>query len=994
MKVKPIVIIVIAFACLIGMRLVWLELHKPPEQPVVHEGVLDLTTFTLPQTQSIILNGQWNFSPNQFSTTSSSNEQFVAVPSYTLPQDGTQYGTYTMRILLPPTTGSNELWGLKLPTILTAYELYINNQLVDASGTIAMNATNHSGTGFSNRIYFLSEEKSIDITLFVSNFDTNEGIGIAKSIHFGYGEAIDKEHTMNEVLTISLVVVLLLFSVFSLLVYLFIYKNKMVLFFTFGFLLPAIDEMTTFNPSLLQYIPLNYEWTIKFLNLIYLGAAFFFIQFMRQLLTNYRNSKLFTYYSWLYLLGAIIIVTLPISKLTDATTSFFVLYGVSFLSVVVLALREYIVTKETSIFLALTALCTTSGITWGAIKGILSLEVPFYPFDYLFGLIFFAAFWFNHFHLLRTKANNLIIQLQDMDEQRDAFLEESAQKLWGPLNEMITIGQTTYDTDHALAKSSKENMRYIIDIGRSMSFTLTALIDFTKLKDNRMTLEHKPFQVQSLIPALFDILQFITKDKQIKMTSYIPNDFPSVIGDEQKIFQVLFNTFHNAVKYTSKGDIYIQSAVVNGFAQFEIQDTGIGISKDALAHVTESFVQINEGDKGIGIGLTVAKELILLHGGTFDIFSEETVGTTIRFSLPLAESSTIPINEKLESFTSNPVPAEVEQVIRTEKPYTVLVIDDDPVNLTVIEQIFSSEDSHIVTTRTSADALALLTTADWDLLIIDAMMPIESGYSLTQIIRQRFTKLELPILLLTAHSDPLDVYTALALGANDYVTKPINALELKIRGHALIDLKHSIRDRSQMETALLQAQIQPHFLFNTLNSIAALSTIDSDRMILLLDHFGKYLQSSFDTSNLNAVVPIEQELELIEAYLYIQQERFQKRLTVEWDLTYDNTFDIPPLLLQTLVENAVQHGVLRKVDGGTVTIVISEQRDHFRIQIKDDGVGIEQEQLSTLLKGPFYSSENIGLRNSNRRLSQLFNEELHITSTVVIGTTVSIRIPK
>lgn len=998
MKFKSIAIILLTLTFLTGLRLVWLVVHQPPEQPHVEEGVLDLSSYIFPNKQSITLNGDWVFLHDRFAeigqTPYLQHANFITVPGNEQIQKDAHYGTYHMRVVLPKDSDEVKQWGIKLPKMMTAYELYINNRLIDASGTVSENAQQHVGTGYSNTVYFFAENGKVDITLLVSNFDTAEGIGIAQSIHFGDASAISSEHAVNQVLTISLVVVLMLFGVFSVLVYLFIYKKKIVLLFTLGFLLPALDELTTFNPSLLQYLPLNYEWSMKFLNLVYLGAAFFFIQFMRILLVHYRNLKLFTYYSWLYLLCAVIIIVLPVSTLTNASTSFFILYGVSFLSVVVLALKEYISNTETSIFIAFTALCTTSGITWGAIKGILSLEIPFYPFDYLFGLIFFAAFWFKYFYQLKNESDELVITLQKMDSQRDAFLEESAEKLWSPLNEMITIGQTLYDTEVGLKSSSKENIKYGIDIGRSMTFVLDDIVNFTKLKDNRLVLEQGPLQVQKFIPAIFDMLEFMTKGKYIQMTSYIPKDFPKVYGDEKQVIQILFNILHNAVKYTSKGDIHIKSSIVGDFAQFEIQDTGIGIEQEVLATVLEPFFQLDEDDKGVGIGLSVAKQLVLLHGGTFDILSTLKEGTIIRFTLPLLDKLDANETEKQQNLISSYEIEKVNTFTPSTKTFSILVVDDDPVNLVVIEQIFTSNDSHIMTTNSSEDALQLIKKSEWDLVIIDAMMPIESGYSLTQIIRQQFTKLELPILLLTTRSGPIDVYTALALGANDYVTKPINSLELKIRGHALIDLKNSIRERSQMETALLQAQIQPHFLFNTLNSIAALSRIDTDRMVLLLRHFGQYLQSSFDTSNLNPVVPIQKELELVEAYLYIQKERFQDRLTVEWLIEEGVSFELPPLILQTLVENAVHHGLLNKIDGGTLSIKITEKKAFFYIEVQDDGVGMDEELVSTLLLASSYSTSGVGLRNSNRRLLELFNKGLHITSEVDKGTTVSFHIPK
>lgn len=997
MKIKPIVIILLTFIFLTGFRLVWLNIHSPPEQPEIENGILDLTNFSIPTDQTITLNGNWEFTANEFNypdqKEASTNTELVTVPGSSDVQKNANYGTYHSTIKLPNDVYHKSQWGLTLPTISTAYELYINGRLVEATGNVAISHKEHVGEGFSTINYFSTNLTEIDITLLVSNYDTKKGVGISKSIHFGSGKALSKKQAVNQSLVISLVVVLLLFSVLSVLVYFFIYKSKIVLLFTLGFLLPAIDELTTFNGSLLYNLPLNYEWATKLLNLVYLGAAFFFIQFMRLLMRRYRDAKLFTYYSWLYLLCAILIIALPVSALTEADTSFFILYALSFLSVVVLALKEFISDKETSIFLALTALCTTSGITWGAIKGMLSLEIPFYPFDYLFGLICFAAFWFNYFHQLKTSSDELVVQLQEIDSQKDAFFEESTEKLWGPLNEMINIVQTVYDMESQLTPQNKRNVKYVIDVGRNMSFTLNDLLVFTQAQDKKFSLEKESIFVQNLMPAIFDMLTFITDSRKVKMTSTIAQNFPSVYADEKRLIQVLFNLLHNAVKFTVDGEVTVRASVQHPFAQLEIEDTGIGIEQEALSAIVEPFAQLHDGDKGLGIGLTVSKKLVELQGGSFKILSTPQQGTIIRFSIPLGQES---METSLKSEESPFVTESKERLefTPTAKRYAILVVDHDPVNLVVTENIFKSPESHVVTTTSGKEAIQLIDEFTWDLMIIEAMMPGKSGYTLTQLIRQKFTKLELPILLLTARNLPVDIYTALALGANDHVTKPINALELKIRGHALIDLRKSIKDRSQMETALLQAQIQPHFLFNTLNSIAALGMTDSGRMIQLLNHFGKYLQSSFDTANLNPVIPIQKELELVEAYLYIQQERFQQRLDVHWAIADDLSFSLPPLVLQTLVENAIRHGILKKAEGGSITITITECSSSFFIQVRDNGVGIPGDVLKRLLIEAPHLTKGIGLPNTNRRLLELFNEELQIESEVGKGTTISFKIPK
>lgn len=324
----------------------------------------------------------------------------------------------------------------------------------------------------------------------------------------------------------------------------------------------------------------------------------------------------------------------------------------------------------------------------------------------------------------------------------------------------------------------------------------------------------------------------------------------------------------------------------------------------------------------------------------------------------------------------------------------ILAVDDDPVNLKVLVSILSLEEYNIRTTVSVQEALDLLVAQRWDLLIADVMMPHMSGYELTQKVREHFSISELPVLLLTARSQPADIYAGFVSGANDYVTKPVDAVELKYRVRSLTTLKKSVDERLRMEAAYLQAQIHPHFLFNTLNSIMALSDIDTEKMLNLGEAFSSYLRISFDFLNSGELVALSHELELVRAYLYIEKARFEERLSVEWDLDPGiEELMLPPLTIQPLVENAVRHGIFNKLKGGTIYIRIVRQNGYTLVEVRDDGKGLEEAEVRQLLDQPIRRNGGIGLSNTNRRLMQMYGKGLSIYSQPDKGTTVSFIIP-
>lgn len=999
--------IVLIFIALTILRLLWLSYFLPSSnQPVAHGGIFDIRHQQLPEDEVLHLNGEWLYYPdlvdpltiNDSTLNYSSSVNRQTIPIKDAGKIAQSYGTYRLKIQLNTNAAKDNHYAIRIPAVSTASALYINGKLVGQSGKVASNPQSHRGQAAPYTVYFTNVQSEMDLVLHVSNFDTSESPTISKRVLFSSATAMIHHQQVTKLSLATISIMLIIFALFSILVFLFIYRKPIVLLFTIGFLLPLADELISFDRSILDWLHLEYAWSFKLSSVIYLGASFFFVQFMRILLVKYRYAKCFQLFFHLYALGALLIVLLPIKWLYISNLLFFILYATSFLFVVAFALREYIENQtQSSVFIALTALSTTNGVIWGLIKSIYVFDIPVYPLDYLFIMLGFSGYWFKRFFENTEQIKDLVAKLQKDDELKDEFLSSSSQKLWDPMNKMITLGQSIYDNpNNKLVAEDQENLKYLIDIGRSMSFTLNDILDYTRLKEGNLHLHKKVISIQGAVYGVFDMLRFITNGKQIHMNSTIAQSFPTILADEKRLIQILFNLLHNAIKYTDAGSIEISAHIEKNMAVIHIHDTGLGMDDSIQSRLFSPYEQGNENDDGIGLGLLISKKLIELHGGTLKIHSIPNKGSDVYFTLPLAMEY---VKDKHYSLKHEitAVPAEEKMLASiTEKQFKILMVDDDPVNLTIMRSLFASTEYAVKTVTSSEMALAALKDSDWDLVIIDAMMPYISGYALIEMMREHYSLLELPILLLTARKYPEDVYIGFAHGANDYVTKPINALELKVRSRALIDLKYSIHQQLQLETAWLQAQIQPHFLFNTLNTIASLSTIDTDRMINLLHHFGEYLHASFDVRNLQRVVPLKEELELVNSYLYIEQQRFGQLLHVEWDIDSPINIDIPPISIQNLVENAIRHGVLKQEKGGTVCIRIKDAPDFVAISVIDNGVGIDPTILHELQSGNDHKSTNsgIGIRNTDLRLKRIYGQRLHIESTLNKGTTISFRIPK
>ncbi|MBE5995572.1 MAG: histidine kinase [Paenibacillaceae bacterium] len=205
-------------------------------------------------------------------------------------------------------------------------------------------------------------------------------------------------------------------------------------------------------------------------------------------------------------------------------------------------------------------------------------------------------------------------------------------------------------------------------------------------------------------------------------------------------------------------------------------------------------------------------------------------------------------------------------------------------------------------------------------------------------------------------------------------------------------LQTSVMRTQEAEIAFLRAQINPHFLYNALNSIAALCATKPQKAEEVVIELSQYLRRSFDFKRIDAMTTLTKEMELLEAYLYIEKTRFGDRLQVEYDIDETINLPIPHLILQPLVENAVRHGLMKAIVGGKVIISVKRQGTEAVFTIEDNGIGIEKERISGLLEEK-PESGGIGIWNINQRLMMLYKKGLTIESEFGKGTRVIFGLP-
>ena len=215
----------------------------------------------------------------------------------------------------------------------------------------------------------------------------------------------------------------------------------------------------------------------------------------------------------------------------------------------------------------------------------------------------------------------------------------------------------------------------------------------------------------------------------------------------------------------------------------------------------------------------------------------------------------------------------------------------------------------------------------------------------------------------------------------------IEILFLFVNVRKNVELANEAKRSKEAEIKLMMSQIQPHFIYNTLASISTLIKIDPDKAQKALDEFTEYLRANLSSLTKTGLINFKEELRHIETYLSLEKMRFDERLSVNFDIKAVD-FLVPPLSIQPLVENAVKHGILQKLEGGTISIKTYEDEKAYYVEIEDDGVGFDLNNLDPT------DNNHIGLNNVKYRLSSMCNGELNIYSVIDKGTTMVVTFNK
>lgn len=423
--------------------------------------------------------------------------------------------------------------------------------------------------------------------------------------------------------------------------------------------------------------------------------------------------------------------------------------------------------------------------------------------------------WIFHVQRLKLRFNEekleqeriLVKRLTQIDKLKDEFLANTSHELRTPLNGIIGLAESLRDgVAGEVPPKMKYHLSLIIDSGKRLASLVNDILDFSQLKNKGLMLHKKTIDLTVLVDVVLTLSKPLLDGKKVVFLNNIPKNFPGVFADEDRVLQILHNLIGNAVKFTDRGVISVSAIVDEDLVQVEVSDTGTGIPSDRLNDIFESFMQVdggvNRSQGGAGLGLSVTKQLVELHGGTIRVESVLGVGSSFYFTLQVSFGLPETSNIKTvvpEVYSRQPTRLQEDLVSATpllnqaQNSSRVLIVDDDAINRKVIANFLGIGGYQIFEASCAEDAIKMINEyqqkADGnsaiDLVLLDVMMPRISGYEACKMLREIYKPHELPIILLTARAQLNDLVLGFDAGANDFLVKPVakEALLARVATH-------------------------------------------------------------------------------------------------------------------------------------------------------------------------------------------------------------------
>ncbi len=572
----------------------------------------------------------------------------------------------------------------------------------------------------------------------------------------------------------------------------------------------------------------------------------------------------------------------------------------------------------------------------------------------------------------KEKIEEMNVSLQKADKLKDDFLSNTSHELRTPLNGIIGIAESLIDgATGKLSPATHNNLVMITQSGKRLSHLVNDILDFSKLKNKDLRLQRKPVDIRQLTEVVLTLSKPLASDKEIVLKNNIPKDVPFVDGDESRLQQILYNLLGNAIKFTEKGIVSVNARAQDRMLKISVSDTGIGIPKEKHEDVFKSFEQadgsIEREYGGTGIGLSITKKLVAIHGGDIWVDSETGKGSSFFFTIPVAEKTmknnpsiderlnTLRIDETLlevniesdenihedqrifeedrRGYDIGPPNGETDRrqggkdrrepiIVDDLQDIKILAVDDEPVNLQVIKNNFKIVGVHVDIAHSGVEAMDKLRHFDPDLVLLDIMMPKMNGYETAKNIRKHYPKEDLPIILLTAKNQVMDLVDGFSSGCNDYITKPLSKNELLARTKFHVGLARSRKELEKAEEkyrSILRSIEEGYFevdmageftFFN--NSLCEMLNCPKDQLVDM--NYKKFMDRKTGMALYRVFNSVYTTQKPVKGYEFVIRTTDDRQLNVEVSISLVKDADGRPLGFRGIVRDIIDRKQKEKAE--------------------------------------------------------------------------------
>ncbi|HHF2885065.1 ATP-binding protein [Vibrio diabolicus] len=373
-------------------------------------------------------------------------------------------------------------------------------------------------------------------------------------------------------------------------------------------------------------------------------------------------------------------------------------------------------------------------------------------------------------HLSLEREVELRKRAEESEKATKEFVAMINHELRTPLNGVLGSAELLSRTQ--LGEEQRHYLNNLTQSGDLLRVIINDLLDFSKMNAGMMEIIDKVFAWEELEKAIMGVFSAKAAEKRIHFSIDKKLGIPEfLVGDLERITQILVNLVGNAIKFTHLGGVVLRVEWINGIAHFEVEDTGIGIPIEAQPSLFDPFVQVDRSAKrsfeGSGLGLAICKNLVDLMQGEISFESEERKGTTFKVSIPLKEGQAPGAAE-----------GELATIERSDLAgRSILVVDDIRMNQVIVTQMLQKLDITPDLKANGKEALEAVKNKEYELIFMDCRMPEMDGYEATIYLRERgFTH---PIIALTAGTTIEERQKCIDSGMDDILTKPYTATDIE-----------------------------------------------------------------------------------------------------------------------------------------------------------------------------------------------------------------------